>query len=49
MYFVLTDDTEITSILEQTGAKPYFDKEAAAKYLVYEGDNWISYDNTETF
>ncbi|KFY47830.1 hypothetical protein V496_10420 [Pseudogymnoascus sp. VKM F-4515 (FW-2607)] len=40
---------EITSILEKTGAKPYFDKAAAAKYLVYGGDNWISYDDAETF
>lgn len=49
VFFILTVDTEITSILEQTGAKPYFDKEAAAKYLVYGGDNWISYDDTESF
>lgn len=49
MGFLLTSDTEITSILEKTGAKPYFDKEAAAKYLVYAGNNWISYDDAETF
>ncbi|KFZ23256.1 hypothetical protein V502_02265 [Pseudogymnoascus sp. VKM F-4520 (FW-2644)] len=38
---------EITDILEKTGAKLYFDKEAAAKYIVYEGDNWISYNDAD--
>jgi chitinase len=47
---IFTDiDTEITGILEETGGNPYFDKEAAAKYIVYGGNNWISFDDAETF
>lgn len=48
-FILLTAGIEITKIIEKTGAKPYFDKEAAAKYLVYGGDNWISYDDEQTF
>lgn len=33
---------EITDIISKTGAKPFYDKEAAVNYLVYEGNNWIS-------
>lgn len=34
--------TEVVEILEKTGGTPYFDKAAAAKYMVYDGHSWIS-------
>lgn len=33
---------EITDILAQTGATPFYDDVAAVNYLVYGGNNWIS-------
>lgn len=29
--------------------KPVHDKEAAVKYVVYNGNQWVSYDDAETF
>jgi hypothetical protein len=29
-------------ILRKTGGTPYFDEDAAAKYMVYNGHSWIS-------
>ncbi|KAH7120620.1 hypothetical protein EDB81DRAFT_666993 [Dactylonectria macrodidyma] len=40
---------EIMEILEKTGGTPYFDEAAAARYMVYEGHSWISFDDVETF
>jgi chitinase len=40
---------EISGILAKTGAKPYLDEDAAVKYLVYNDNSWISYDDAETF
>ncbi|KAI0190613.1 glycoside hydrolase family 18 protein [Astrocystis sublimbata] len=40
---------EIKTILARTQAKAYFDKRAAVKYLVYDSNSWISYDDAETF
>ncbi|KAK0560437.1 hypothetical protein OC861_006279 [Tilletia horrida] len=31
------------------GADPTFDEKAAIKYLVYEGDQWLSYDDADTW
>ncbi|EON97103.1 putative bacteriodes thetaiotaomicron symbiotic protein [Phaeoacremonium minimum UCRPA7] len=41
---------EISGIIDQTGGgKPYFDEVAAVKYMVYNGNSWISYDDADTF
>ncbi|KAH7309224.1 hypothetical protein B0I35DRAFT_398631 [Stachybotrys elegans] len=40
---------EIMEILERTGGTPFFDEAAAAKYMVYNGHSWISFDDSETF
>lgn len=41
---------EIQAILKQLpNLKPVFDKEAAIKYLVFDKDQWVSYDDAETF
>ncbi|PNY26741.1 Uncharacterized protein TCAP_03313 [Tolypocladium capitatum] len=40
--------TEITDILDRTGATAYVDKEAAARYLVYGNSSWISFDDATT-
>ncbi|KAM3426153.1 hypothetical protein NHJ13734_009626 [Beauveria thailandica] len=39
---------EIKQILQSTGATSYLDKEAAARYMVYDNNNWISYDDAHT-
>ncbi|RBA18191.1 chitinase [Fusarium proliferatum] len=39
---------EVKDILRSTGATSYLDKEAAARYLVYAGNSWISYDDPST-
>ena len=40
---------EITDIIAKTGAKPVHDKTAQVNYLVYGGNNWISYDDKVTY
>ncbi|EHK22022.1 glycoside hydrolase family 18 protein [Trichoderma virens Gv29-8] len=40
---------EIQTILDQTGATSYLDKEAAVRYMVYGNNNWVSYDDEITF
>lgn len=41
---------EISAILKQLpNLKPVFDKKAAVKYLVFDKDQWISYDDADTF
>lgn len=32
-----------------TGAKPTLDRQAAVKQLVFDDDQWVSYDDEETF
>ncbi len=51
LFFQLTREylIEISGILDRTGAKAHYDEEAAVKYLVYGDNNWISYDDAETF
>ncbi|KAF9784244.1 hypothetical protein IL306_007712 [Fusarium sp. DS 682] len=36
-------------IVDKTGGTPYFDEAAAARYMVYDGNSWISFDDPETF
>ncbi|KAI4122687.1 MAG: hypothetical protein LQ338_005669 [Usnochroma carphineum] len=40
---------EITQIIDQKKLKPYYDKENAVKYIVWNQDQWVSYDDEETF
>lgn len=41
---------EIKAILEQIpNLKPIHDQEAAVKYLVFDENQWVSYDDSETF
>jgi chitinase len=40
---------EIMSLLKQNPSlKPVYDKEAGIKYLVYNKDQWVSYDDAQT-
>ncbi|KAL9560669.1 hypothetical protein ACKAV7_015160 [Fusarium commune] len=39
---------EIKDIVKRTGATSYLDKEAACRYLVYDDNSWISYDDPST-
>ncbi|KAF7557956.1 hypothetical protein G7Z17_g343 [Cylindrodendrum hubeiense] len=45
---IALDLVEITDILANTGATSYLDKDAAARYLVYDDDSWISFDDVDT-
>ncbi|GIJ83231.1 hypothetical protein Asppvi_001751 [Aspergillus pseudoviridinutans] len=40
---------EIKDIIQSTNAKPYHNKDAAVNYLVYGQNNWVSYDDNNTF
>ncbi|EED18783.1 bacteriodes thetaiotaomicron symbiotic chitinase, putative [Talaromyces stipitatus ATCC 10500] len=40
---------EIKQIIADTGATPYVDTSAAVNYMVYSGNNWVSYDDEQTF
>ncbi|KAK6215153.1 chitinase [Colletotrichum tabaci] len=41
--------SEIMEILDSTGATAYHDEAAAAKYLLYAENSWISFDDVTTF
>ncbi|CAD0115050.1 unnamed protein product [Aureobasidium uvarum] len=40
---------EIMQIIDQHNLTPYHDKEAAVKYVTWNEDQWVSYDDQETF
>lgn len=41
---------EIQAILAQApNLKPIHDEEAAVNYLVFDNDQWVSYDDAKTF
>ncbi|KAI9876312.1 MAG: hypothetical protein M1830_006786 [Pleopsidium flavum] len=40
---------EITQIIDQNKLTPYYDKEDAVKYITWNGDQWVSYDDQDTF
>lgn len=40
---------EITSIIDQHDLKPYHDEDAAVKYITWDNDQWVSYDDGDTF
>ncbi|KXH59987.1 glycosyl hydrolase family 18 [Colletotrichum salicis] len=39
---------EIVNIIDKHKLTPYYDKEAQAKYIVWNQDQWISYDDEDT-
>jgi chitinase len=41
--------TEIQNLISTTGVIPTWDKTAAVKYIVWNGDQWVSYDDADTF
>ncbi|KAI1180783.1 carbohydrate-binding module family 18 [Nemania sp. FL0916] len=40
---------EIMDIIKNNKLKPYYDKENAVKYITWNQDQWVSYDDAETF
>ncbi|KAK7014298.1 chitin-binding type-1 domain-containing protein [Favolaschia claudopus] len=40
---------EIENIINQNNLQATFDEEAAVKYVTWNGDQWVSYDDAETF
>ncbi|KAJ6032765.1 hypothetical protein N7540_003497, partial [Penicillium herquei] len=40
---------EIQDIIEDAGGTAYLDEEAAVRYMIYNNDNWISFDDPGTF
>lgn len=40
---------EITQIIDQRSLTPYYDKEDAVKYITWNEDQWVSYDDQDTF
>ncbi|KAL9030617.1 MAG: hypothetical protein Q9196_001284 [Gyalolechia fulgens] len=40
---------EITQIIDQKKIEPYYDEENAVKYIVWDQDQWVSYDDKDTF
>ncbi|CEJ91233.1 hypothetical protein VHEMI06957 [[Torrubiella] hemipterigena] len=42
-------NTEIKDIIQQNGLTPTFDREAAVKHISWGGNQWVSFDDEETF
>lgn len=40
---------EIQQIITANDLEPYYDEEAAVKYVTWNSDQWVSYDDKETF
>ncbi|KAI0108999.1 carbohydrate-binding module family 18 [Nemania sp. FL0031] len=40
---------EIMDVVKNNKLKPYYDKENAVKYVTWNQDQWVSYDDAETF
>jgi hypothetical protein len=40
---------EIMSIISTNNLQPVLDEEAAVNYIVYDNDQWVSYDDAATF
>lgn len=55
MYTQCTDNPgtlsykEITQIIEQENLTPFYDKENTVKYVTWNKDQWVSYDDKDTF
>ncbi|KAL6228911.1 hypothetical protein BDW75DRAFT_246204 [Aspergillus navahoensis] len=44
----ILSDTEIENIITEKDLTPVFDKTAAVKYMVWDEDQWVSFDDSET-
>jgi chitinase len=40
---------EIMNVVSQLKLTPYYDKDAQAKYIVWNNDQWVSFDDADTF
>jgi chitinase len=40
---------EIMQVIEQNKLTPYYDQTNAVKYIVWNNDQWVSYDDKDTF
>lgn len=45
----ILSDAEISAIITQYNLTPTLDATAAVKYMSWDSDQWVSYDDTETF
>lgn len=45
----ILDYKEITDIIFQTGVTPVWDKTAGVKWITWDSNQWISYDDADTF
>ncbi|KAK2739878.1 Killer toxin subunits alpha/beta 4 [Colletotrichum kahawae] len=41
--------SEIVDVMKRTGNKPVLDKEAAVKILTFDSNQWVAYDDEDTF
>ncbi|KAI5244028.1 glycoside hydrolase [Aureobasidium subglaciale] len=42
-------DTEINDIIKKNNLKPTWDKEAGVKWITWDSNQWVSYDDSDTF
>ena len=45
----ILDYREISDVLSQTGVTPVWDKTAGVKWITWSGNQWVSYDDADTF
>lgn len=45
----ILDLQEIEDIISDKGLKPVWDKEAAVKWITWDNNQWVSYDDDDTF
>lgn len=45
----ILSNAEIEDIISAKGLKPVLDRDAAVKYMSWDSDQWVSYDDDETF
>ena len=45
----ILDYEEISDVISQTGVKPTWDKTAGVKWITWDSNQWVSYDDADTF
>jgi hypothetical protein len=45
----ILDYQEIQDVISNTNVKPVWDKTAGVKWITWDNDQWISYDDSDTF
>ena len=48
-FFVQCLPAEIQNVISTAGVTPVWDKTAAVKYIVWDSNQWVSYDDADTF